>query len=188
LLRNGRVQLLTRSTKGRGSTYPSPTNRHRIPPTPPLNKQRQARDAAKPSILSHLEALEDHLPKAGDGRSLLGAPALTLADVAVSCALLPLWQGVLGADVRAAFPAVTAWLTATAGSADFASVIGPLKLCGAASGWVEPAAADGDKKKKKKKGAAGSEGDGAQQQAAAERAVASPTEDDPEKAAKKVGG
>lgn len=101
-----------------------PLPESRKPPRPPCARP-QARDAAKPSILSHLGAFEDALHRAKGGPSLLGeGRAATLADVAVACALLPLFQGVLGGDVRAAFPAVSKWLEGTARSEPFAAVMG----------------------------------------------------------------
>jgi len=114
------------------ASQPHPLKHNPSPPQPkpPLNptptqpQPPQAREAAKPSILSHIEALEDHLPTSGGGASLLGGATLTLADVSVACALLPLWQKVLGADVQRGFPAVGAWLVATGKNEHFASVMG----------------------------------------------------------------
>lgn len=120
--------------RGRVCKRPPPGRHAARHPPPQPGTQSQEREAAKPAILSHLAALEDHLPRPAAGApapaSLL-APAAggggggpTLADVAVACALLPLWEGVLGADVRGGFPKVDAWLQSVAGHAAFVAVTG----------------------------------------------------------------
>ncbi|KIY98671.1 hypothetical protein MNEG_9290 [Monoraphidium neglectum] len=157
----------------------------------------EAREASRPDILAHLGAVEAQLSRAAadaaaPAASLLGAGGgpLTLADVAVACALLPLWRGVLGEDVRAGFPATGAWLRGAAESEHFAPVVGEVKFC-AASGWAEPAAAPADKKKKKKKGAAAGATEGGEQQQQQQddeggEGGGDKEELDPEKAAKKA--
>jgi hypothetical protein len=125
-----------------------------------------------------------------NGGHLVGG-ALTLADVCVACALLPLMTGVLSAEVRdSALPATTAWLAACCQHPAFSSVLGAVQLCPATSGWVAPAAADKGGKKKKQKGGAGggggSEQQQQQQQQQSSNGGAAGEELDPEKAAKKV--
>lgn len=51
--------------------------------------------------------------------------SLTLADVSVLCAALPLFRSVLGADARAAYPATCAWLASSSGgNPHFSRVLG----------------------------------------------------------------
>ncbi|WIA29336.1 hypothetical protein OEZ86_011841 [Tetradesmus obliquus] len=134
----------------------------------------EARNAAKASIEQQLAALEQQL----QGNSFLVGSVLSLADVAVLCAALPLFSSVLSAEARQPYPALAAWLAATSKDPRFSSVLGDVALCSAEAGWVAPAVAKADKKKKKGKGEEGSQQQ--QQQAAADAEL------DPEKAAKKA--
>lgn len=49
---------------------------------------------------------------------------MTLADVGAACAVLGLWQGVLGADVQQQYGQVTDWLQQCASQPNFAGVLG----------------------------------------------------------------
>ena len=111
------------------------------------------------------------------------ASGLTLADVAVACALLPLFQSVLGTQAQQAYPSTCRWLLSFSQLPHVAKVLGAVSLCDTAADWLAPSAKPEHGKKKKKKKSAGGEGaeEGEQQQQQGPK-----EEEDPEKAAKKV--
>lgn len=151
----------------------------------PARNTEYQRDVARTFIERSLGALQTHLQTAAGGR--LAGGATSAADVVMACTLLPLYESVLGAKVRAAYPAVEKYLASLAAEPALAKVLGKPAFCSEADGWHCGAAASssgaGKKDKKAKKG-----GDGA----AADPAPAAPAggkegeEVDPEKAAKKV--
>jgi elongation factor 1-gamma len=120
----------------------------------------------------------DHALQVGDG--------VTLADVGIACALLPLFQSVLGTEAQKGYPSTCKWLLSFSQLPHAARVLGAVNLCDAAADWVAPSLKpDHGKKKKKKKSAGGDGAEGGDQQQ--QQQQQSPKEeDDPEKAAKKV--
>lgn len=93
----------------------------------------QARAADKAAVEAQLAQLEAHLAAAGTAAGaaparLAGGDALSLADVSVACALLPLLRGVMGSEARAAYPKTCAWAVALAATPHFAKVLGACLL------------------------------------------------------------
>lgn len=95
----------------------------------------QERASDRASIEQQLAAIEERLQQQRDasssgsrggsgGPSLLQSGGLTLADVAVACALLPLFQSVLGQEAQAAYPATCQWLLASSKNPHFSKVLG----------------------------------------------------------------
>lgn len=52
--------------------------------------------------------------------------ALSLADVSVVCAALPLFQHVLSVEARQPFPAVSSWISTISSNGHFSKVLGEL--------------------------------------------------------------
>eukprot|EP00877_Chromochloris_zofingiensis_P001129 jgi/Chrzof1/11016/Cz05g20150.t1 len=146
----------------------------------------QGRASDREAIEQHLATIDRQLQSS----SYLVGSGLTLADVCIACTLLPLFQSVLSEEARQAYPATTRWLTTMSQSAHFHKVLGKLKFCSAASGWVAPPAADRKQNKAKSKagsadaGGNGTTSNGPQQSGSS--GAADEDELDPDKAAKKA--
>jgi alanyl-tRNA synthetase len=97
------------------------------------SNQQKARDV--------LQKQENYLKM----RTYLVGERLSLADIAMSMALLPLYQFVLDASLRKQFPNNTRWLNTCINQPDFLKVLGTIRLC------ETSAVAPKDNKKKGKK-------------------------------------
>eukprot|EP00879_Flechtneria_rotunda_P032093 GHRR01035245.1.p1 GENE.GHRR01035245.1~~GHRR01035245.1.p1 ORF type:complete len:253 (+),score=123.27 GHRR01035245.1:121-879(+) len=138
------------------------------------------REAGKGFIEQTLAQIEQQLQSS----SHLVGPSLTLADIAVLCAALPLFQSLLGAGARKPYAAITNWINSCSQNEHIKRVLGEVRMCAAESGWVVPAVpAKVDKKKKKGKSESGAAPQQEQQQ---QLPAENGKELDPEKAAKKV--
>ncbi|KAM9591740.1 valine--tRNA ligase-like [Morphnus guianensis] len=87
---------------------------------------REVTGGAGGELRRALRALESHLRD----RTFLVGDGVTLADVTVTCALLPPFQHVLDAAARAPFPSVTRWFLTCVGQPHFRAVLGDVGLCG----------------------------------------------------------
>jgi elongation factor 1-gamma len=82
----------------------------------------EERDAAKTAIEQQLASIDSHLASSA---ALVGA-AVTVADIAVACSLVGLYQFVLGKDIQSKYAHVTKWLQTCMNDANFISVLGEL--------------------------------------------------------------
>ncbi|KAK7755471.1 hypothetical protein SLS62_002400 [Diatrype stigma] len=62
-------------------------------------------------------------------RYLMGGPEITLADVMVTGALIPLFTSFIGAEMRAKIPNTVAYVQDLAATKEFLDAFGPLKMC-----------------------------------------------------------
>jgi glutathione S-transferase len=75
----------------------------------------QARAASQAALSDQLAALESAASQAaGQFVSLAGGNDPTIADVAVVCALQPLFSSVLSAQARSAYPGLAQWVQSAA--------------------------------------------------------------------------
>lgn len=144
----------------------------------------QEREANKFAIEAALTTLEARLAE----ESFLVSPQPNVADLSVLCAVLPLFQTLLGKQVQATHPSTLKWLAQILSEPAVSKVLGAPTLSQVEGSWVLPAAvsASGSSRKKKKK--SGKE-DGAVAEVSPTPARDGPQADeelDPEKAAKKA--
>lgn len=84
----------------------------------------EERDAAKTAIEQQLASIDSHLASSTT-TALVGA-AVTVADIAVACSLVGLYQFVLGKDIQSKYAHVTEWLRTCMSDVNFTSVLGEL--------------------------------------------------------------
>lgn len=82
-------------------------------------------DSAKNEVKSMLKLLNDYLLT----RTYLVGDSVTLADIAVCVALLPLYKHVLDASARDGYVNVTRYFNTLIHQKEFASVLGEVELC-----------------------------------------------------------
>ncbi|XP_053908105.1 LOW QUALITY PROTEIN: valine--tRNA ligase [Cuculus canorus] len=87
---------------------------------------QQARRRAHMELQRALQALESQL----QGRRFLVGGGVSLADISVTCALLPPLRHILDAAARAPYPNVTRWFLECVGLPHFHAVLGTVGLCG----------------------------------------------------------
>lgn len=78
---------------------------------------------AKTAIEDALQALNAHISSPSNGLVL---EQITLADIAIACALVGIYQNVLGEDVQSKYGTLTKWLSFIYSSHHFAPVLGML--------------------------------------------------------------
>lgn len=103
---------------------------------------------AKKEVLEALKLLNNFLLT----RTYLVGERITLADIAVAVAVLPLYQTVLEPSVRKPFVNVNRWFTTLINQKQFVDVLGKVELCAKVQQLpaAKPAAKSGDAKKEKK--------------------------------------
>lgn len=84
----------------------------------------EERDTAKTAIEQQLASIDSHL--ASSTTTALVGSAVTVADIAVACSLVGLYQFVLGKDIQVKYVHVTKWLQTCMSDANFISVLGEL--------------------------------------------------------------
>lgn len=84
------------------------------------------RNTAKTVIEQHLTSIDSHL--AGANTTALAGSAITVADIALACSLVGLYQFVLGKDVQDKYAHVTKWLQGCMTDVNFTSVLGKLLI------------------------------------------------------------
>jgi len=100
---------------------------------------------AKQDTKKALKVLEDHLRS----RTFMVGRAITLADIALACALVYPMKMVFDAKFRSQFPSVTRWFTTCAAMKEFTQVTNEVNLC--QTEMQPPKAQKGSKKAKKGK-------------------------------------
>jgi len=90
-----------------------------------MAQNKQATDRAKEDIKKVLTFLNEYLLT----RTYLVGERVTLADIAVSTALLLLYQNVLEPSVRAPYVNVNRWFTTLVNQPQFKAVLGEVTLC-----------------------------------------------------------
>ena len=63
-------------------------------------------------------------------RTYLAGERITLADISMSMAVMPMFQHVLDEKTRRSFPNCTRWFNTSINQSDFIKVLGNVKLCG----------------------------------------------------------
>jgi len=114
-----------------------------------FNKQNT--EAAKENVKKYLSVLNSHL----ETRTYLVGERISLADIAVCCNLLQLYQNVLDAAFREPYQHTNRWFTTLVNQPQFKSVIGEFKFCEKmaqfdAKKFQEVQGKGGDKKQEKK--------------------------------------
>nr|ATP16744.1 elongation factor 1gamma [Adelphocoris suturalis] len=111
-----------------------------------LDYNKQAVNGAKTELTNILTSLNDFLLS----RTYLVGEQVTLADIVVTCTLLPAFQTVLDPESRKAFKNVNRWFTTIVNQPKVKNVLGAVKLCEKEP--EIPSKADQGGKKDKKKG------------------------------------
>jgi elongation factor 1-gamma len=118
-----------------------------LPALGAIAANKQAIDRSKTDITKILNYLNDFLLS----RTYLVGERITLADIAVAVALLPLYQYVLEPSVRSPYTNVNRWFTTLVNQPQFKKVLGDVKLCDKAlTPETAPKRADTSTKKDKK--------------------------------------
>ena len=120
-----------------------------------LENRPEVTKGALTNLKAALATLEAHLLP----RTYLVGQTVTLADIAVACALVNVFKVALGAEDRAAFPSVQRWFHTIVNQGPVASVVGEVVMCesahavgsGAPAAGGGAAAAGGGGKEKKAK-------------------------------------
>ncbi|KAI2799622.1 hypothetical protein RDWZM_009684 [Blomia tropicalis] len=113
-----------------------------ILPATGLSNQKQTLDQAKNDTKKVLKSLNDYLLT----RTYLVGETITLADISVAVALLPLFQNVLEPALREQYLNVNRYFNTLINQKEFASVLGKVELCDAVKKLTAP-----DAKKKNQK-------------------------------------
>jgi len=121
-----------------------------------LDDRPEVTKSSMANLKSALATLEAHLLS----RTYLVGEAVTLADIAVACALVNVFKVAMGSADRAAYPSVQRWFLTIVNQAPVASVVGGVDMCekahGVGSGVAATAAGsakDAGKEKKAKEAA-----------------------------------
>lgn len=114
---------------------------------------RQVEERAKDNLLNALAIFNGVL----QSRTFFVGERITLADIALACALLPAFEKLLEPAVRAPYPHLVRWFTTVVNQRQFAAAAGPVALAEsapalpAASATASAEDAGGRKKEKKAK-------------------------------------
>ena len=92
---------------------------------PVLGLQKSSPEAGKKSTLKTLASLNDYLLT----RTYLVGERISQADIAVSCALLPLYVEVLGPESRKDFAHANRWMSTCVNQPNFVKVLGKVEFC-----------------------------------------------------------
>ena len=113
-----------------------------------------ASDKAKKDLKAALSILESHLKP----RTFMVGNSITLADIALACALLLPMKIILDEPFRKPYPCVTRWFLTCVNQPEFMKVVGEVVLCkkalkasGAAAPQEKGAKKKGKEQKKEKK-------------------------------------
>ena len=109
-----------------------------------------AADKAKKDLKAALSILEAHLKP----RTFMVGNSITLADIALACALLLPMKIIMDDPFRKPYPCVTRWFLTCVNQPEFSKVVGEVALCKKAlkaNAAEEPAKKGKDSKKKEKK-------------------------------------
>lgn len=93
--------------------------------TPIVSLVTQATEKAKEDVKKAMAALNGHLLT----RTYLVGERISLADIAVCCNLLQLYQWVMDAEFRQPYENVNRWFTTLINQTQFKAVIGNFKFC-----------------------------------------------------------
>lgn len=96
-----------------------------LPSISAMNFNKQQFDESKNEVLRLLHDLDSFLLS----RTFLVGERISLADIAVSCNLLPAYQHVFDAEVRKPFVNVNRWFETLINQPEFKKILGSVKLC-----------------------------------------------------------